>query len=142
MKVHETVLRNECNYTGWQPYWDEMRDADNSSDISYSVVFDPDTGFGGEGGDCVDDGPFANLTLHLSAQWGVVSSSDYCLSRDFNSKVWVNANSTNTGPCFDSENYTVAADCFPSNPHTAGHGGVGGTFLDVVCPVLFPCPCR
>lgn len=131
MKTHETILQQECNYTGAQPYWDEMRDADASYNISDSVVFDPDTGFGGEGGDCVTDGPFVNLTLHLTAAWGNVSSSSFCLSRSFNNNIWQNANSTNTNPCLESANYTEAASCFPSNPHTAGHGGVGGTMLDV-----------
>lgn len=133
MHTHETLLRNECNYTGYQPYWDEMMDADNSYNISDSIVFDPTTGFGGEGGDCVDDGPFSNITLHLTANWGVISSSDYCLSRDFNNEIWQGANSTHVAECMETQNFTSADSCFRSNPHTAGHGGVGGTMLDVVC---------
>lgn len=133
MKMHETLLRNECNYTGYQPYWDELRDADASYNVSDSIVFDPDTGFGGEGGDCVTDGPFVNITLRLTEEWGVVNSSDYCLSRSFDNDIFQGANSTNVAACMAAENFTAATDCFKSDPHTAGHGGVGGTMLDVVC---------
>lgn len=134
MKTHETLLQNECNYTGAQPYWDEMMDADASTNISDSVVFDPDTGFGGEGGDCVTDGPFVNATFHLTASEGVVSSSSFCLSRSFSNTIFQKANSTNTGSCLELDNYTLAYDCFATTPHVAGHGGVGGTMLDVVRP--------
>lgn len=132
MHTHETVLRNECNYTGFQPYWDEMRDADASVNVSDSVVFDPKTGFGGEGGDCVTDGPFVNITLHLHETWGVIETYDYCLYRDFSNTGFQGANSTYVDACMATENFTAADACFRSNPHTAGHAGVGGVMLDVV----------
>lgn len=134
MKTHEDLLRNECNYTGYQPYWDEMRDADASYNVSDSVVFDPDTGFGGEGGDCVDDGPFANLTLRFAESWGVINTTEYCLARDFGNEGFQGANSTHVAACMATQNFTAADECFRSNPHTAGHAGVGGTMLDAVCP--------
>lgn len=132
MHTHETILRNECNYTGYQPYWDEMRDADASTNVSDSVVFDPDTGFGGEGGDCVTDGPFVNLTLHLHEYWGVIETYDYCLNRSFSDTSFQGANSTYVDACMAAENFTAADSCLRSNPHTAGHAGVGGVMLDVV----------
>lgn len=132
MHTHETLLRTECNYTGAQPYWNEMLDADASTSIADSVVFDPDTGFGGEGGDCVTDGPFVNTTLRLAGNWGVISSSEYCLSRSFSDTTFQGAASTNVETCMASENFTAADSCLRANPHTAGHGGVGGTMLDVV----------
>lgn len=133
MKAHETLLREECNYTGYQPYWDEKRDADHSSDVGDSTVFDPETGFGGEGGDCVTDGPFVNITLRLSEDWGVVSSSDYCLSRSFNNQGFQGASSTYVDACMAAQKFTTADECLRSDPHTAGHAGVGGTMLDAVC---------
>lgn len=136
MKAHETLLRNECNYTGYQPYWDEMRDADSSYNVSDSVVFDPTTGFGGEGGDCVTDGPFANTTLRLAESWGVINTTEYCLARSFGNEGFQGANSTHVATCMAAQNFTAADSCFRSSPHTAGHAGVGGTMLDAVCVLL------
>ena len=65
MHAHERLLREECGYTGAQPYWDEEEDAGR---FSQSRVFDDQFGFGGDGrrGDrCVEDGPFANYTVAL-----------------------------------------------------------------------------
>lgn len=128
MYVHEQVLRNECNYTGAQPYWEESLDSGN---ISASVVFDPDTGFGGEGGDCVTDGPFANLTLHLTSSYSEINVTDYCLARSFSDTIFDFGNTTYDAECLAEANYTVALPCYSSFPHVAGHGGVGGTMLDV-----------
>lgn len=139
MKVHEDLLRTECNYTGYQPYWDEMLDADASYNVSDSIVFDPDTGFGGEGGDCVDDGPFANLTLRFSESWGVINTTEYCLSRSFGNAGFQGANSTYVAECMAAQNFTTAYECFRSSPHTAGHAGVGGTMLDAVRPFFCFC---
>lgn len=63
--THETILRTECNYTGTQPYWDEVLDAGN---FTHSVVLDPETGFGGDGygaNNCIKDGPFKDYVVSL-----------------------------------------------------------------------------
>jgi tyrosinase len=45
--TYETVLRNECNYTGAQPYWDYTLDTpENSGHFETSPLFDPVYGFG------------------------------------------------------------------------------------------------
>lgn len=121
MRVHEYLLQSECGYEGGQPYWNEVLDMDA---LNQSVVFDPDTGFGGEGGDCVTDGPFVNLTLHIN------STSNYandCLTRPFNSNGFQTGQQQYIDECFASENYTAAFECYQVNPHTAGHSAVGGT---------------
>ncbi|KAH0430728.1 amino acid transporter [Colletotrichum camelliae] len=126
MRVHEYLLQSECGYEGGQPYWNEVLDMDA---LNQSVVFDPDTGFGGEGSDCVTDGPFVNLTLHIN------STSNYandCLTRSFNSNGFQTGQQEYIDECFASENYTAAFECYQVNPHTAGHSAVGGTMLDVV----------
>lgn len=135
MRVHELLLQSECGYTGAQPYWDEQADyaaiEAGSIGLGGSAVFDPDTGFGGNGtelddsGDaCVADGPFANVTLHIN-QTGF--ATDYCLSRDLSQSNFLNqANTSYLDECFASANYSEAWQCYKKNPHGAGHSGVGG----------------
>lgn len=130
MRAHEILLQTECNYTGAQPYWDELSTTEDiAAGITFneSAVFDPDTGFGGTGtGDdlCVTDGPFANLTLHMNR---TSNYADYCLSRDFSPTSIQNGNSTYVDACFASANYSEAWQCYKSKPHTAGHAAIGGT---------------
>lgn len=130
MRAHEILLQTECNYTGAQPYWDELATTEDiAAGIAFneSDVFDPDTGFGGTGtGDdlCVTDGPFANLTLHMNR---TSNYADYCLSRDFSPTSIQNGNSTYVDACFASSNYSEAWQCYKSKPHTAGHAAIGGT---------------
>jgi tyrosinase len=100
--------------------------------LNSSVVFDPDTGFGGNGSgndSCVTDGPFSNLTIHITAE---TNYANECLSRSFNNNTFQGASQTHIDTCLASANYSAAWECYISSPHTAGHGGVGGTMLDVV----------
>ncbi|KAK7952804.1 uncharacterized protein PG986_008532 [Apiospora aurea] len=99
MYVHlfEKALREMCSYAGPFVYWDWTLD---SANLSLSPVWDPVTGFGGNGkaiplsrdddGDvryCVKDGPFADTTR----PWKALSSGHthdvtmepHCLSRRF-----------------------------------------------------------
>ncbi|KAI0156123.1 hypothetical protein BJ166DRAFT_627146 [Pestalotiopsis sp. NC0098] len=140
MRVHEIYLQTECGYTGAQPYWDEQADSTLSSLVD-SEVFDPDTGFGSGNLDadgCVADGPFVNLTMHLNA---TSNDANFCLTRDFNQTQFGQANVTYVEECMAIRNYTDAWNCWGTNPHLAGHMGVGGTMLDVVSspgdPVFF-----
>lgn len=48
VRAHEVVLQKVCNYTGAHPYWDEFTD-DVNAPLANSSVFDPVTGFGGNG---------------------------------------------------------------------------------------------
>jgi tyrosinase len=88
---YEEALRNECGYSGYQPYWEWSK---HSDDQSQSPLFDgsetsisgnglkvPQTSINytvpglpvpiylvrnpGTGGGCVHDGPFANFTVNL-----------------------------------------------------------------------------
>ncbi|RYP40396.1 hypothetical protein DL767_001751 [Monosporascus sp. MG133] len=96
VKLHEDLLRTECGFTGTQPYWDWSIDADNK-DMPHSPVFDPVTGFGGDGKRtgssepgfqrCVVDGPFANTNLTLAMGWPNMNDPGnrlHCFTREFN----------------------------------------------------------
>ncbi|KAH7000636.1 hypothetical protein EDB80DRAFT_753793 [Ilyonectria destructans] len=102
----EELLRNECGYKGYQPYWNEVFDVD---DMAGSVVFDPKTGFGGNGsGDdgCVADGP--------------------------SPEAFVSVNQSNIDDCFAFDTYSTAMDCYSGPIHAPGHSGVGKTMADAV----------
>lgn len=87
LHLYETTLRNQCDYKGSLVYWDWTLD---SEALENSPVFDPTTGFGGDGevggtntvgrtGRCVEDGPFAGVT----ADYYDVKYNPHCLSRGF-----------------------------------------------------------
>ncbi|KAJ1310052.1 hypothetical protein OPQ81_006805 [Rhizoctonia solani] len=68
----------ECGYTGPIPYWDWTKD---SGKLATSNIWDPTTGFGGNGNTrtsarCVENGPYANFQLTYP--------SPHCLTRRFN----------------------------------------------------------
>ncbi|KAK7189051.1 hypothetical protein DPSP01_012677 [Paraphaeosphaeria sporulosa] len=83
--AYEQALRNECGYTGYQPYWNWFAHTDN---IYKSPVFDgSDTSLGGDGeffshngslagastipipsgqgGGCIKSGPFKNMQANI-----------------------------------------------------------------------------
>jgi tyrosinase len=84
--VYELALRQECGYTGHLAYWDWTLDW---KDPAKSPIWDPETGFGGDGnpsgnetvfsGRCVMDGPFADYTVYYSNN----TVNPHCLSRGF-----------------------------------------------------------
>ncbi|RPA77400.1 Di-copper centre-containing protein [Ascobolus immersus RN42] len=86
MWAYEKTLREECGYTGGQPYWDYTLDAGN---FRNSPIFDPNTGFGGDGAGaqgCVSTGPFKDWTIHLPAQTSI-NRQDRCLSRRIDANI-------------------------------------------------------
>jgi tyrosinase len=104
VKLHEDLLRDECGFTGTQPYWDWSIDADKQ-DMPNSPIFDPVTGFGGDGKRtnntepgfqrCVIDGPFANTNLTLAMGWpdmNVRGDRLHCFTREFNGGLGLDEN--------------------------------------------------
>ncbi|KAL0930091.1 uncharacterized protein CTRU02_214911 [Colletotrichum truncatum] len=96
VQLHENLLRDECGFTGVQPYWDWSIDAD-ANNMPNSPLFDPVTGFGGNGQRtnsnvpgfqrCVVDGPFANTNLTLAMGWPDMNepgNREHCFTREFN----------------------------------------------------------
>ncbi|KAJ4405706.1 hypothetical protein N0V91_005013 [Didymella pomorum] len=149
--TYEKALREECGYTGGQPYWDWSLDAEphspNSTKIFETDVFDPETGFGGNGeyikptaeqnrlnitgstgGGCVQNGPFTSSNFMLN-----FPERD-CLRRDFVPWIMntfadpalvenVLAQKDYTGFARDIERLRTFD---PPNIHASGHFGVGG----------------
>ena len=108
VRAHEIALQQLCNYTGAHPYWDELSDY-YTADVTKASVFDPDTGFGGNGtgsDGCVADGPFANISFHMSNSYQ--RGDSFCLKRDLSESSLSNMNKTNIETCFGYENYTDA----------------------------------
>ncbi|KIM46639.1 hypothetical protein M413DRAFT_440244 [Hebeloma cylindrosporum] len=153
VKLYEDALRNECGYAGANPYWAWEQDADSASSISGSPVFDPVTGFGGNGGPgtyslppdtditanridpdafvgCVQDGPFKDYTLRYGPGQLV---TDHCLTRNIrddsaqflDSKAMAEATQLPT-----YEEFRIELEGEPITPthkmHDGGHYGVGG----------------
>ncbi|KAF8066692.1 hypothetical protein FPV67DRAFT_1781199 [Lyophyllum atratum] len=126
VRAHEELLRNECGYTGAQPWWNETMD-----DANYinSPLLKPDA-FGGNGvapSNCVADGPFANYTLHLGPGHNI---TNHCLTRRIN-------NALGAGSYFIQK--VLAATTYDDmntfmtkvpGPHAAGHSAVAGEMAD------------
>lgn len=152
---YETVLRTECGYNGAQPYWDWLKDAESDKPMEQWPIFDPATGFGGNGpyieltpeqnllgiegrtgGGCVSNGPFTSdkfsLALGPGTDYNVTNA--HCLTRDFAPPVvkdnlvrWV-WDEVLTQP--DYGHFARRLEALPSwdmkNVHGGGHFGVGG----------------
>lgn len=151
--TYEKMLRSECGYQGAQPYWDWTLDTPAASYVN-SPVFDPVTGFGGNGpfepsdpngwfevpgrtgGGCVSDGPWAGLSdvVHLGPGANV-EYNPQCLRRDLSpyfAARYLGMNQTAltlSQPDFGWFNAVVEGkpDFEDSGVHGGGHYGVGGT---------------
>jgi tyrosinase len=129
MHAHESALRNECNYTGYQPYWYEQQDAGK---FSSSVLLDETHGFGGDGvGDegCIDTGPFANYTNSLGPGY---ENTEHCINRAVNDRISTGSAQANVDACLAMTTFDAAWPCIEGRPHSGGHGGVGGQMLNGV----------
>lgn len=130
MRIYRTdaVSSPHCNYiflftslTFQCSWWDETRDAGN---FTASPLLDPDTGFGGNGSgpdDCITDGPFANVTLHIGPGQNV---TDHCLSRKINEFNSTLGNETYVQAAHDTPTYLDFWQLTGYTTHGAGHSGV------------------
>ncbi|KAK3395337.1 hypothetical protein B0T20DRAFT_509127 [Sordaria brevicollis] len=154
--TYESMLRNECGYKGAQPYWDWTLDAESPEKWVSSPVFDPETGFGGNGdwvendptswfppvpgrtgGGCVRDGPWAGKedVVHMGPGESTALNNQ-CLKRDLSPAFaarFVSWNQTrHTLGQGTYEEFTGAVEgktnFDESGVHGGGHYGVGGNF--------------
>ncbi|OAK97950.1 Di-copper centre-containing protein [Phaeosphaeriaceae sp. SRC1lsM3a] len=129
MHAHETALRTECGYQGWQPYWQEQLDAGK---FKSSVLLDPVYGFGGNGQgskNCIADGPFANYTNVIGPGY---SNTVHCIDRRLDDTTSRTSSKSEVDKCLAQTNWSSVWDCIEANPHRGGHGGVGGEMLNGV----------
>ncbi len=152
--TYERMLRDECGYEGGQPYWDWSLDTPADKWAS-SPVFDPDSGFGGNGdfipgdpsnpfevpgrtgGGCVRDGPFAGIPdlVHLGPA-ASVTYNPQCLKRDLSPYFagrYLAMNQTQltlAAPDFGWFDKVVEGgpSFDASGVHGGGHYSVGGTY--------------
>ncbi len=106
-------------------YWNETADVGN---VKKSPIFDPHTGFGGDGVGpgpvrCIADGPFSSLVLRWSED---LVATSYCLMRNVNECPFYGAGQANIDKCLAATSFTDAWHCMEARPHSAGHAGVGG----------------
>ncbi|KAF4833141.1 N-acetyl-6-hydroxytryptophan oxidase ivoB [Colletotrichum siamense] len=156
--LFESELRNKCSYQGGLPYWDISLDNTAESFVK-SPIFDNVYGFGGNGpyiqdlsdpeefptktpteipnrtgGGCVQEGPFANLTVPM----GLGASVEYqphCLRRDFSPTLVAAALADEvidralSAPIYDEFNHHIQGYSFEASGitlHAGMHLGIGG----------------
>lgn len=127
-------------------YWDWTLDWE---DLAHSPVFDPETGFGGDGdpngeitigktGRCVIDGPFKNV----QAKYYDVKYLPHCLSRGFRDdygSLGVIGNGETISPAAIAEvlalrSYEEFVDALENKVHDTIPFGVGGDFETFTAP--------
>ncbi|KAF9530165.1 hypothetical protein CPB83DRAFT_851093 [Crepidotus variabilis] len=156
VKMYEDVLREECGYDDAIPYWDWEVDIDSGQPVQKSPIFDPKTGFGGDGvpgtytlpsnissislsdlmpstfKGCVLDGPFssAHYTVHLGPGKLITS---HCLVRGIDNSVAHYLSSEVVNHALRAADYARFREALEGKPgeeseHESGHMIIGGDF--------------
>jgi len=132
-------------------YWDWTKDADpphrcasshpdcisthTLHSFCHSPVFDPHTGFGGDGvggNGCVTDGPFTSYTISLGPGHAL---NNTCLTRGFDESMILYLTSkqvanTTIQPTFERFWMELEGNSPIIKPHNAGHRAIGGVLAD------------
>jgi len=122
----EDIMRSECGFSGPLPWFDESRYAGK---FSQSSIFSS-SWLGGiaVGGNCVTNGQFAGLTLHVGPGPG---NGDHCLSRNGDASETALTGSSMVSACNAKTDYADMAGCAEISAHAHGHNGIGGPMRDV-----------
>ncbi|KAI0190321.1 Di-copper centre-containing protein [Astrocystis sublimbata] len=129
LAIHQRLLKSVCGYAGPIPYWNEPLDV---GAVDKSLIFDPIVGFGGQGHNhsiCIDDGPFLRTILRFHED---LTSSEYCISRNFDDKFFAFCSQPSVDLCLLSGNFVDAWKRIEFGPHAGGHGGVGGVMENLM----------
>ncbi|EEB91461.1 hypothetical protein MPER_10173 [Moniliophthora perniciosa FA553] len=160
LHLYEKALREECGYKGSQPYWDWTLDIkDGLTSFAASPVFDPTYGFGGNGADipgyngffnnvseipdweyggpgggCIQDGPFASYNLSLGP--GTLNRN-HCISRWFTPVYLKTVTEKNVSKLFTFDTFEesrIELEGTPitkhAKPNDGAHLAVGGEMGD------------
>lgn len=165
MYLWEKALREECGYTGAQPYWDWTIDADSDVPIEKWIIYNPDHGFGGNGpfvaaqpvtpswplmpgqtgGGCVKDGPFTDVSVNVGPGFSL-TYNPHCLRRGLNPTRIQYLKSSRTAPLFRAKTFLEfdiimqgaqndTQEQFIRLFHSAGHHIQGGDSTDFISSV-------
>lgn len=145
-----------CGYKGALPYWDWTLDTGSKDDFFNSPIFDPETGFGGNGdwvpgnsshpadgveitsggldmpdrtgGGCINNGPFKNAINNL----GPNANKEYnphCIRRDFvPSRFMGHSSQANVTEAMNLPDFGTFDRITETSIHGGGHLGVGGLY--------------
>ncbi|KAG9126511.1 hypothetical protein FRC07_003179 [Ceratobasidium sp. 392] len=128
----------DCGYTGPTPYWDWTID---SGKLATSNIWDPTTGFGGDGNTrtndhCVEQGPYANFQLTYPNR--------HCLARRFNNGNVRNGvlgtmqgsqySSTMIKQVMSNNNYNDFSNDVEEIPHDSIHNVISGDMAAAFSP--------
>ena len=118
LHVHQFLLA-ECGYKDGLPWWNEPLDAGN---FISSPLLDPVTGFGGNGtgqpGNCVVDGPFADLIVNIGPGF---TNRPRCVNRRINDAFSPLTNQTYVDDALSKPDYASAWLAIYMGPHLFGH---------------------
>ncbi|KAM0228848.1 hypothetical protein ACHAP5_011828 [Fusarium lateritium] len=146
----ESVLREECNYTGSQPYWDWTLDNPVSNGSLFESPILKAFGANGSATDgCVEDGPFTGDTFLNIGPFESLAKNPRCLTRAISEdlfnmsskwedvypptmsrKNFVQLQAFIDGLDFIEEKDKVETGALVG-PHTLGHSFIGGDFIDL-----------
>ncbi|KAK2623544.1 hypothetical protein QTJ16_007098 [Diplocarpon rosae] len=158
--LYEKALREECGYTGYQPYWDWS----STTTLAAHPLFDGSaTSLGGNGvptvhttsiliptpnlinftipsgsgGGCITSGPFADMSVNLGPNGPPlvdgVSYNPRCLTRDFRDRVLsANLSYDRVAELVMQERLEAFDAVMTSgiNLHGSGHAALGGEQVD------------
>ncbi|KAF2830391.1 Di-copper centre-containing protein [Ophiobolus disseminans] len=134
--MFEDIIRSECSFDRALPWFDETRYAGR---FSQSSIFSSQW-FGAinRGGNCVEDGQFANLAINVGPG---SSNSLHCLARNGDDSKTQYTNSGIVDGCNNEGDYANMASCAEGGAHAWGHNGIGAvmqdTFASPADPIFF-----
>ncbi|KAF6752466.1 hypothetical protein DFP72DRAFT_1047232 [Ephemerocybe angulata] len=158
--LYSKALREECGYRGPTPYWNWSIDAEANVPLLESPLFDPVTGFGGNGVSgtytpptdpeaeiiifpdalpleemwkgCVQSGPFNDTSFHLNVGPGRMITS-HCLVRGMDPRRLPELSKANVQRSLDAKSFEDLRLIGEGlgGIHNAGHALVGGEMLNL-----------